>query len=140
MTQDWAQRPYVGVGCIAHRGGKWLMVKSHSGFWSTPGGHLDFGETPDVCARRETLEETGIVVPHVDFLGITSEVRNDVERHYVTIWMTGVAEPGEARVGDADEIAEVGWFAPNALPEPRFIFLENLLAGRLLRTTGSIPI
>lgn len=42
----WPRVPYVGVGCIVMRQDKILLVKSHSGWWSTPGGHLDFGETP----------------------------------------------------------------------------------------------
>ena len=48
----WPNIPYVGVGCIVVRGdGQLLMVQNHRGRWSTPGGHLDFGESPAECAE-----------------------------------------------------------------------------------------
>jgi 8-oxo-dGTP diphosphatase len=106
------------------------MVRSHGGLWSTPGGHLDFGETPAACAARETHEETGVRVMNVEFVAITNDILDDVDKHYVTIWMRAEPETTDARIGDAAEIAEVGWFAPEELPGPRHKFFDNLLAGR----------
>ena len=125
--------PLVGVGCIVVRGdGQLLMVQNHGGVWSTPGGHLDFGEMPAECAARETLEETGIGVTGIEFVAVTNDVLPDVGRHYITIWMR--AEAGEVTpvIGDAAEIAAAGWFAPDDLPEPRHLYFENLLCGRSL--------
>jgi 8-oxo-dGTP diphosphatase len=129
----WPKVPYVGVGCIVVRDGRLLMVRSHRGAWSTPGGHLDFGESPAECAARETAEETGLAVTNVEFVAITNDVLPDVGRHYVTIWMRADA-PGGAHpsIGDVGEIAEVGWYAPDALPGPLFPFFENLIAGRCM--------
>ena len=126
----WPRVPYVGVGCIVMHGDRVLMVKSHAGRWSTPGGHLDFGESPAACAARETFEETGIYVRNVEFIAITNDVLDDVDKHYVTIWMRGDADATDLVIGDAQEIAEVGWFRANALPTPRFAFFNNLLQGR----------
>jgi 8-oxo-dGTP diphosphatase len=43
--------PRVGVGVIITRDDQVLLLKRKnvhgSGCWSTPGGHLDFGETPE---------------------------------------------------------------------------------------------
>jgi 8-oxo-dGTP pyrophosphatase MutT (NUDIX family) len=36
------------------------------GIWVQPGGHVDPGETPEEAALRETIEETGLVVRHLD--------------------------------------------------------------------------
>jgi 8-oxo-dGTP diphosphatase len=128
--------PGVGVACIVVRAGRVLLVRrqrSHgAGTWSTPGGHLDFGETPDACAIRETAEETGIRVARVEFVAVTNDIFTAEGKHYVTLWMRGEAAAGEASVRDAAEVAEVGWFAPDALPAPLFLSLENLLAGHCL--------
>jgi 8-oxo-dGTP diphosphatase len=127
---NWPRVPYVGVGCIVVRDDRVLMVRSPRGLWSTPGGHLDFGESPEACAARETFEETGVHVTNVEFVAITNDILEDVDKHYVTIWMRGDPDESEAVVGDPAEIVEVGWFSPDALPSPRYLFFENLLAGR----------
>ena len=128
--------PAVGVACVVTRAGRLLLIRrqrSHgAGTWSTPGGHLDFGETLAECAIRETEEETGVRVSHVEFLAITNDLFTDAGKHYLTVWMRGEADDGEARIRDPAEVAEVGWFDPGALPAPLFLSFENLLGGRCL--------
>ncbi len=36
------------------------------GIWVQPGGHVDAGESPEVACLRETKEETGLDVAHLD--------------------------------------------------------------------------
>lgn len=128
----WPRVPYVGVGCIVMHAGRVLLVREHGGRWSTPGGHLDFGESPADAAVRETLEETGIVVHDVEFVAITNDVMAELDKHYVTIWMRAETSDPAIAVADTAEIQEAGWFDPAALPEPRHAFFDNLLAGRTL--------
>src|SRR3989339_718967 len=58
--------PKVGVAVIIIKNGKVLMHKrknSHGdGTWSLPGGHLEFNESLEECAQRETFEETGMKI------------------------------------------------------------------------------
>ena len=128
------KRPQVGVACLVIRDGRVLLVRhkrgSEPGSWSPPGGHLDFGETPEACAARETLEETGVRVDRVTFFGITNDLFDEAGRHYVTLWHRAEAVEGEPRVSDPAEISDVGWFELSLLPTPLFRSFVNLLAGR----------
>lgn len=119
---------------MIEREGRVLLMRrvgAHgAGTWSTPGGHLDYGETPDQCAIREVIEETGLRVHRAVFRGITNDVFDERGLHYITIWMQVEIESGEATLAAPDEAAEIGWFAWDALPQPLFLPLANLLAGR----------
>jgi len=58
-------QPKVGVAIIVTRGDKVLLMKRMGphghGTWSTPGGHLEFGESPEECAAREANGDPSIV-------------------------------------------------------------------------------
>ena len=129
MKTTLPEHPRVGVGCIVMDRGRFLLVKSRSGYWSTPGGNLEFGEAPDACAIRETHEETGIRVTNVRFVAITNDIVNETGKHYITIWMRG--EPGSTHLSviDKGEIADLGWFTRDEFPTPLFSYFEHLLAG-----------
>lgn len=122
--------PRVGIGCLVMRDGRLLLVRNHEGYWSTPGGHLEFCESPEQCAVRETEEETRVGVSGVVFVAISSDMLPDPPRHYITIWMSGSADATEPSIGDSEEVAEVGWFAPDTLPAPLTPDFRNLVEGR----------
>ena len=124
--------PLVGVGCIVVHESRILLVRGRRGLWSTPGGHLDFGETPAQAAARETLEETGVRVRDVEFVAVTSDVLPEVGRHYITIWMRGETDSPAVTINDPQEIVEANWFDISAVPGPRHLFFDNLLAGRVM--------
>jgi 8-oxo-dGTP diphosphatase len=130
--RDSPPTPRVGVGCLVISEGRLLLVRGRRGRWSTPGGHLDFGESPERAAVRETLEETGIRIGGVEFLAVTNDVLTDEGTHYVTIWMRGVADDTAISIRDTNEISEAGWHPLDDLPHPRHVFFENLLAGRTM--------
>jgi hypothetical protein len=54
-----SKTPRVGVGIIITKGNQVLLLRRHNahgaGSWSTPGGHLDFGESPEACAIRSII-------------------------------------------------------------------------------------
>jgi 8-oxo-dGTP diphosphatase len=68
-----------------------------AGTWSPPGGHLDYGETPEQCGIREAPEETGVEVADVRFHALTNDLFETEGRHYVTIrsrWYPASSGPG----------------------------------------------
>jgi 8-oxo-dGTP diphosphatase len=127
------ERPGVGVGVIVTKGDQVLLLRRTnvhgSGTWSTPGGHLDFGELPEQCAVREVKEETGIEIGEVEFRAVTSDLFEAEGKHYLTLWFEAEHESGEARVAAPEEMSDVGWFGWGKLPSPLFLPLQNLLDG-----------
>jgi 8-oxo-dGTP diphosphatase len=119
------------VGVLVEKDGKVLMLRRKhvhgSGTWSTPGGHLEFGEEPVLCGIREVEEETGIQVKKPKFLAVTNDVFPEHGKHSITLWYRAEYESGTARIGDASEMDQVGWYPKEALPEPLFLPLRNLL-------------
>jgi 8-oxo-dGTP diphosphatase len=128
------ESPRVGVGVIITRGKQVLLLKRKNahgaGSWSPPGGHLEFGESPEECAIREAKEETGLDVTDVKFKAVTNDLFEAEGKHYITLWMEGECLSGEAVVNAPYEMSEVGWFAWDNLPETLFLPLRNLLEGK----------
>jgi len=54
------------VVIVARFRGKWLYVKHRDrSTWEVPGGHIENGESPDVAAVRELVEETTALEYHL---------------------------------------------------------------------------
>ncbi|HLR02678.1 MAG TPA: NUDIX hydrolase [Virgibacillus sp.] len=49
-----------------------LLQKRHNGNWGLPGGLMDLGESFEDVAKREVLEETGLVVKNLKLLNVYS--------------------------------------------------------------------
>jgi len=104
-------------------------LNSHgSGTWNFPGGHLDFGETPEQCAKRESYEEAGIKIKNVRRGSWTNDHdKNLKDNHYITIYMVADYASGEVRVMEPNKASDWGWFGWKKLPKPLFLPMRNLL-------------
>lgn len=124
-------RPKVGLGVIIKKDGKVLMGKrknSHGeGTWNFPGGHLEYGESWEECARRETREETGIEIKNIIFATATNDIFEKEQKHYITIYMVAEYESGDVQLMEPEKCSEWQWFFWNELPQPIFLPTENLL-------------
>ena len=65
-----------------------------TGTWGLAGGHLEFGESFETCAARETFEETGLKIRDVRFLTATNSILKAENKHYITIFIGAVCEEG----------------------------------------------
>ena len=99
-----------------------------AGTWALPGGHLEYGETVEDCARREVLEETGISVGTMRRGPYTSDVFEAEQKHYVTVFVLADWVSGEAELREPEKCSAWGWFDWAALPEPLFAPLVTLRA------------
>ncbi len=125
------KRPAVGVAAIVIKNGKVLLGKrkgAHgSGSWAFPGGHLEFNESFEDCAKREVFEETGLSVKNLQFLTITNDLFYQSSKHYVTVFVVCEHESGIPQRKEPDKCEQWDWFFWNKFPKPLFLSLKNLL-------------
>jgi 8-oxo-dGTP diphosphatase len=111
----------VGVGALVADGERLLVLRrsgAHgAGTWGLPGGHQEFGESPERTAVREVAEETGLTVAAVARRGYTDDPMPDIGRHYVTLFVECAVVGGEARIAEPDKATDLAWFSPTELRE-----------------------
>jgi 8-oxo-dGTP diphosphatase len=126
-----SKKPKVGVAAIIRNNNQILLGKrlgSHgSGCWAYPGGHLEYMETLEECARRETREEVGLEISNIQFGVITNDLFNQEQEHYITIGMIADYQSGEPKILEPAKCEQWEWFAWNDLPTPLFLPLVNQL-------------
>jgi len=111
--------------------GRLLLVKENYDRrrYTLRGGALKDGESALDAVRRETREETGVEIEIDHLVG----VYRLVEGITVPLFRCVVAD-GEPQRPESSEIAEIGWFAPADIPEPRSNLLhhalDDIVAGR----------
>jgi 8-oxo-dGTP diphosphatase len=109
-------------------------VKSSSelkgaGTWTMPGGSLDFGESFEDAAKRETKEETGLTLGKVEVIALNADQTDTA--HYVTIGLLGRDFTGEPQVCEPEKITCWQWFDPTDLPSPMYEPSKKLLTNFL---------
>ncbi len=124
------KRPGVGVGVCIVKDGKVLFGKRKNahgdGSWCFPGGHLEFNESWEECAKREVLEETGLEIKNVRFTTATNDIFPVEGKHYITIFMCADYAGGEAKIIEPEKCEAWEWFDCNAPPPPLFIPHQTL--------------
>lgn len=66
-----ANRDFVAGAFVVEKQRVLFLNHKKYGVWLQPGGHIESRETPDECAIRETLEETGI---EIEIIGANTEL------------------------------------------------------------------
>ncbi len=115
-SRRYPDRPLLGVGAVVFHGGKILLIERGKeplkGWWTVPGGLVETGERLEAAVRRETLEETGLLVKPVAVAAVFQRIMPDLEGrtefHYVIVDYLCELEGGTVRA-DSD-VAAAGWF------------------------------
>ncbi len=105
-----------GVKVIVEYGSQILLIRNSYGWkkWTFPGGRIDKGEEPLEAAKREVLEETGLDLFDLKYIGeIVSTEEGKID--HISIFK-GVAYDTETQFCEF-EIKEGGWFDKNELPK-----------------------
>ena len=129
--------PRIGVGVFVFKNHKFLMGRrknSHGdGSWSVPGGHLEFGEKIEQTAKREMFEETGVRISNIKIAGITNDIFEKENKHFVTIWVTSDWVSGKGRVKESEKFIGIGWHDFKSLPKPLFLPWKQLFKSEFLK-------
>ena len=85
--------------------------------WYLPGGGVDKRESAEAAIRRELIEEVGLADVMLRYVQGVYHNRVEGKDDHVIVFLCAVADPEAFRIADPREIAEVGWFAPDDLPD-----------------------
>lgn len=124
-------KPQVGVAIIVVKDSKVLLGKrlsSHGiGTWQFPGGHLQYGETIEDCAKRELFEETGLTIQNVRYGPYTNDIFKAEQKHYITLFVIAEYDSGVLVLKEPNKCEKWKWFRWSHLPEPKFLPIQNLM-------------
>ena len=120
--------PQLAVSAAIFRDGKILLVRRArspaKGFYSLPGGRVEFGETPHTALHREVDEETGLRIEIVDLAGWREVVPGTSGGgHYLILSFAARWISGEPVLND--ELDDFRWLKPDAIDD--------------LQVTGGLP-
>jgi ADP-ribose pyrophosphatase YjhB (NUDIX family) len=112
--------PKPAASVLIERDGRVLLARRARppfvGYWDIPGGFLDGVEHPEIAAAREVAEETGLRVRLGRLLGIYMDrYGEDGDPTLNFFYLADLPQGGAPR--PADDVSELDWFAPDALPD-----------------------
>jgi 8-oxo-dGTP diphosphatase len=130
--------PTLGVfAAITNDEGRILCVRMNyaTRAWTTPGGRVELGESPLDALKREVLEESGLDVVVEELVGVYSKPYED---DIVLFFRTRVVAHHPWRPND--EIAQIGYFGRDDLPEPMGLVARTRIIDALDGTRGIVRV
>jgi 8-oxo-dGTP diphosphatase len=123
IEQEFGGRIRVRVCGICENDGRFLLanhlgINENGNFWCPPGGGIEFGETIENALKREYLEETGLGIELVEFLGIYEYLKQPL--HAIELFYRVTIIDGELVTGFDPEtgnqiLKEVKWIGESEI-------------------------
>ena len=112
--------PQLAVSAAIFRDGKILLVRRArsptKGFYSLPGGRVEFGETLHAALHREVSEETALKIEIVELAAWREVVPGTMGGgHYLIMSFAARWSSGEVMLNDEHD--DHKWLAPDAIGE-----------------------
>jgi len=130
-----AQRQRVAAyGLIQDDAGRLLLcrlskeVPKWAGYWTLPGGGLNFGEAPADAMVREVEEETGLHVRPTSLAGVDSVLRtgDDHDYHSIRIIYFAQVVGGHLRHETSGSTDRCEWHDPKRMSEISLVDLAEV--------------
>ncbi len=103
--------------------------------WAPPGGKLEFGESFEECAIRETKEETNLDIESVTFVTAGAHILPSASHHFVLIHMQAYYPGGQKLINrEPTKAREWRWFSYNRLPKDTIFSILELKSNGILKT------
>ena len=125
-------KDYIGVGCgafILNEEGKVLLQQRNKepekGYWSIPGGKLEWMETFEDAVKREVKEECDVDIQVEKLLGICDHIVKNENQHWVSPSFLCKITNGEPKIMEPTKHTDMKWFSLNELPEKLTITTQN---------------
>lgn len=117
--------PQLAVSAAIFRDGKILLVRRArspaKGFYSLPGGRVEFGESLHAALHREVAEETALKIEIIGLAGWREALPGTGGGHYLIMSFAARWSSGEPVLNE--ELDDFRWLAPDTLGD------LNLTAG-----------
>ncbi len=130
MGSNTENRVKVGVGVMVFKNGKLLLGKrkgSHGhGEYAWPGGHMEYMESFENCAKREVKEETGLEITNIRFVRLLN-LKAYAPKHYVDVALAADCVEGEPVVLEPNKCEGWSWYNLDNLPAPLFGTLPSTI-------------
>jgi 8-oxo-dGTP diphosphatase len=95
------------------------------GSWALPGGFVEYGETVELAAIRETKEETGLDIELDGIVGVYSDPHRDPRGHIISICFLGYKIGGKL-IADTDA-ADVKCFGVDEVSRIEMAFDHHII-------------
>jgi len=138
-------RPAITVDCVVfgldEEDLKVLLIQRglepFEGQWALPGGFVHVGEAPEVSARRELLEETGVKDVYLEQLYTFGEPDRDPREHIISVAHYALVKLSDHKVQAATDASNAAWFAVDDVPKLAFDH-RKILAMAYERLKGKV--
>lgn len=108
------RKPKLVVGVLVKNKNKYLLAKEKvedgKFWWLVPGGKVEFGESIEEAAKREILEETGIIAKKVEFLCFKEALFPKYNYHTVIFFFLVETKQTKLSKDTDGKVQESKWF------------------------------
>jgi ADP-ribose pyrophosphatase len=119
-------KDFIGVGCGAHiinDNNQILLLKRNencrnkAGYWTIPGGGVEYSEKVEDALKRETKEELGIGIEILRLLSVTDDIIEEEGQHWISPQFLCKITTGEPKNLEPEKHDEMRWFDLDNLPD-----------------------